>query len=285
MVVVVIATASCSDERKRKRDTDDDDDGSSRRSTASASAESSSSAATGDPKNYEELLVAISSKTKKSIHVSTLSARAIRCWMGNVSPDAPDFESRLLSELTERGFRVEVGKDSWSLRGRPALPPSCPVRTRGSFKIEAGVIVERDRDLAVLPSSVLDPASSSSADAGRARLKDVPADVIAGVRSVGPNEYKLSKKTAEYIRKEGLERAARSMRLGPRSKLRGLKADGLGAAMGFRNGDIVLEVNGIEVGDPDGALDAYSSIRTAKSGSVKVERDGAPVVLRYTEEP
>src|SRR6185503_11277123 len=51
-------------------------------------------------------------------------------------------------------------------------------------------------------------------------------------------------------------------------------------SFGVQSGDIVRSINGIDLTDPQKAMLAYSRMRSDKSLSVVVERDGRPTRLR-----
>ncbi len=45
-------------------------------------------------------------------------------------------------------------------------------------------------------------------------------------------------------------------------------------SLGLRNGDVLMEVNGISTASPDTALQAMASLKDAKKVRLKVKRDG-----------
>jgi general secretion pathway protein C len=51
-------------------------------------------------------------------------------------------------------------------------------------------------------------------------------------------------------------------------------------SLGLQSGDLVKSVNSIDLTDPQKAMMAYTRMRSDKSLSVVVERDGRPVRLR-----
>ncbi len=51
-------------------------------------------------------------------------------------------------------------------------------------------------------------------------------------------------------------------------------------SFGLQSGDLVKSINGIDLTDPQKAMLAYSRMRSDKSLSVVVERDGRPTRLR-----
>ncbi len=57
----------------------------------------------------------------------------------------------------------------------------------------------------------------------------------------------------------------------------GVHPDSLLAALGIENGDRIERVNGASIATPEGALNAYTSMRYAQQFSVEVDRAGRPV--------
>ncbi len=53
------------------------------------------------------------------------------------------------------------------------------------------------------------------------------------------------------------------------------------AELGFRSGDVLLEVNGLPIRSPDEGLYAYSALKSAKCFEVVFERDGTRMTKRY----
>jgi membrane-associated protease RseP (regulator of RpoE activity) len=53
-------------------------------------------------------------------------------------------------------------------------------------------------------------------------------------------------------------------------------------ALGIQNGDTISSINGVSLADPDKALQAYASLKTATSFDVDIIRRGQPVTLHYT---
>jgi general secretion pathway protein C len=55
--------------------------------------------------------------------------------------------------------------------------------------------------------------------------------------------------------------------------------------LGLRNGDVVRRLAGYELVSPDKALEAYASLRGAKSIPVELLRAGKPLTLIYEIQP
>jgi general secretion pathway protein C len=54
------------------------------------------------------------------------------------------------------------------------------------------------------------------------------------------------------------------------------------ARLGFRNGDDLRRVNGVELSSPERAIELYRSLHTARHVVVELERAGRPMILTYT---
>ena len=62
-------------------------------------------------------------------------------------------------------------------------------------------------------------------------------------------------------------------------KLFGIRSSSPLSALGIRNGDVLLGVNGVSVTDSDGLLERYVALRRATSITLELERQGAPLQL------
>ena len=65
-------------------------------------------------------------------------------------------------------------------------------------------------------------------------------------------------------------------------RLFGVRPGSYFARLGFENGDTVLTLNGLDIGSPEKALDAYAKIRSAAAVTVEIERRGKPLTLDYS---
>lgn len=63
-------------------------------------------------------------------------------------------------------------------------------------------------------------------------------------------------------------------------KLFGIRPRSIYESCGFRNGDVVSKVNGMDFTSPDKALQVYSGIREAKTLEVEVVRGGKPARVK-----
>jgi len=64
-----------------------------------------------------------------------------------------------------------------------------------------------------------------------------------------------------------------------------VRPDGLIAAAGFRNGDVVVAVNGYELTSPDKALKVYTKLRNARHYTIDIERRGRRMKLELDPVP
>ena len=62
-------------------------------------------------------------------------------------------------------------------------------------------------------------------------------------------------------------------------RLWSIRPDGLIAAAGFRNGDVVVALNAYPLSTPDKALLAYAKLRNASHYRIDIERQGRPMTL------
>lgn len=65
-------------------------------------------------------------------------------------------------------------------------------------------------------------------------------------------------------------------------KIYGIRRSSLLGHLGIQNGDMLRTINGYDLTDPTGVLDAYSHLRQADQLSISMERRGAPVTMEYS---
>lgn len=119
----------------------------------------------------------------------------------------------------------------------------------------------------------------------RPRPTTTPID-LSGVKAIDDHTFEVA---AEVIDKLGEPSAARSARIVPAIKngepdgfkLYAIRRGSLPAALGFKNGDRIARINGLDVSRPDGLLAAYRRIKKARDVTVEIERRGKPVTLTY----
>jgi hypothetical protein len=110
-------------------------------------------------------------------------------------------------------------------------------------------------------------------------------DAGASVTPIGKDSYRISPALRDQFLAE-----PRDMRFVPAMKdgksigvkLYGIRKGSWPDKAGLKNGDLVRRINGLEVGEPDKALEMYQQVKTATNVDIELERKGKPVLLRYT---
>ncbi|WP_437734240.1 type II secretion system protein GspC [Sorangium sp. So ce1335] len=120
----------------------------------------------------------------------------------------------------------------------------------------------------------------------RSGRSSVPPEIAASIKRVGEMEIDIDRSAAEKIFEQPdivtqTSAAIPEMRgdqvLGLKMTI---KPGSVLESLGLQSGDLVKSVNSIDLTDPQKAMMAYSRMRSDKSLSVVVERDGRPVRLR-----
>lgn len=109
-----------------------------------------------------------------------------------------------------------------------------------------------------------------------------------GIRPVAPNRWLIEGGVVEQAR-GNLGEVLKSARMEPRLVngatdgfvVAMLQPGSLLSQMGFRKGDVVLQVNGMPLDSPEKALQIFQQLREARSLRVHVERQGQPSVFEY----
>jgi len=64
-------------------------------------------------------------------------------------------------------------------------------------------------------------------------------------------------------------------------EIRGVRPGTLLTKLGIQNGDILESVNGQSLSNPDAALGAYTTLRTADKFNLSIRRAGQPMMINY----
>ncbi len=112
--------------------------------------------------------------------------------------------------------------------------------------------------------------------------------VALGILKVSETEFLVDRRVVD-VALEGQADLTRTVRIVPESeggkvigiRLFGVRPGTLLYLIGFQNGDRLESVNGLDVGTPEHALEAYARLRTARDVSVILNRRGSPTRLDY----
>lgn len=115
-----------------------------------------------------------------------------------------------------------------------------------------------------------------------------PQTDAEGIRPVAPNRWLIEGDVVEQAR-GNLGELLKSARMEPRLVngatdgfvIAMLQPGSLLSQMGFRRGDVVMQVNGMPLDSPEKALQIFQQLREARSLRVHVERQGEPSVFEY----
>ena len=112
--------------------------------------------------------------------------------------------------------------------------------------------------------------------------------VLEGIERVSANEYNVRRSTVDRILESQAE-LMRTTRIMPVDQggrvigvqLFGVRGNSLLGRLGLQNGDVLNRINGLDIGSPDRALEAYSRLRTSDNLQVSVTRNGQPVNIDF----
>jgi S1-C subfamily serine protease len=117
----------------------------------------------------------------------------------------------------------------------------------------------------------------------------VDSALLDTIRKLDDSHYEVPRTTVDRVLQNPMAmakgvRVVPAMRNGKPEgmKLYAIRPTSLWAALGFRNGDTIRAINGVELTSPDKALDAYTTLRDATRFEIDLLRRGAPEVLVIT---
>jgi general secretion pathway protein C len=130
-------------------------------------------------------------------------------------------------------------------------------------------------------ASSREPAPSATAGPTASAAPDVsyPDDTIpapSAKSSARVDKAVLQEVLMDYARHAGSLRSRPSQ---DGTLLPSLKADSALAKVGLKEGDLLKDINGFKMTEPDEAVDAYAKLKGAKRFDIHIVRDGKPMTL------
>jgi type II secretory pathway component PulC len=161
----------------------------------------------------------------------------------------------------------------------PETPPAAPVQaSAATTTTEATPAAAPVGSAAPIASAV--PSASPAPSASAAPSAPTAAEPI---RVVAPDQRELSE-AGRTMAVDELERAtdaARKEAKGGPLRVFGVAAGGTLAKLGLENGDRLVSLDDRTLGAEPDARGAFTAARKATSMTLKIERKGKPLMLRY----
>jgi general secretion pathway protein C len=147
--------------------------------------------------------------------------------------------------------------------------------------------VERNRALLLLADGTQGELMFV-ASAASVRSTAAAASTSGGIRDLGGNRYQVARDEVEQAR-NNLNQLLKQARLEPYAVngrtegfvVRMIRPNTLLAKLGLRVGDVVNQVNGVELDSPEKALQIFQQLREAKRLTVNLTRGGERLVFAY----
>jgi type II secretory pathway component PulC len=111
-------------------------------------------------------------------------------------------------------------------------------------------------------------------------------EIDDGVRPVAPQVWEIDRWLVERVHRTTTYRTMRIIPHEENGEVVGVKVYGVRRAsflghLGFMNGDMIVSVDDVPVGDPDAVLRAYSRLRANETVFVRIHRRGEDRVHVY----
>jgi general secretion pathway protein C len=108
------------------------------------------------------------------------------------------------------------------------------------------------------------------------------------IKPIGENQWMIDRQVAEEAR-NNIGELLKSARMEPNVVngntegfvVKMIQPGSLLANLGIRKGDVIMEVNGVELASPEKALQIFQQLREARHISIGLQRDGAPMSFDY----
>lgn len=272
---LTIALAACGKSKSDERRRDSDDDREDRSSKRDREKDVDTRAGAGGrfrldvtSATVDETLTAYRRATGNDLGMKDSVRKRIDCVRVTLSVErdsAQDVERALGDKLGEYGLKIEERTGLTGVVRDYAKPSPCA--------------------LAGGDEPDLDPLEPGLPRTPRTPLTPDPPP--EGIEKISDNHFRIERTTFEALKADA--KAARTV---PRTSgtgtkglsLFGIKHNGILYALGFRNGDVVQRVNGMELSDPTKVLDAYAKLKDAAAFVVEVERRRSTTPVKITIE-
>lgn len=155
--------------------------------------------------------------------------------------------------------------------------------------IDRNFVVIRHRDGSLenlmLPS---DAPPARAATATPAAAATAPGATQYNITQIGENKWQIPRQTAEDAR-GNLNELLRQARMEPRIVagqtegfiVRMIRPNSFLDMLGIKRGDILMEINNIQLNSPERALQIFQQLREARNIAVSLVRNGEPMTFEY----
>jgi general secretion pathway protein C len=158
-----------------------------------------------------------------------------------------------------------------------------------------GKVQEVNRNLVKIkyPDGSVEELPLYEGEKGREPSAPAPAAATAGgngyaVKSIGENRWVIPREEAEKAR-GNLNELLKQARMVPNIvngqtdgfSVQMIRPNSLLDLLGLKVGDIVMQVNGMDLNSPEKALQIFQQLREAKHISIGVRRNGSPLTFEY----
>ncbi len=140
----------------------------------------------------------------------------------------------------------------------------------------------------ILPLYQGDDQGAARTAARPTRKSTRPQSAGAGIRPVGENRWEISQEEVEKAR-GNLNELLKQARMEPHIVngqtegfvVRMIQRNSLLAKLGIRRGDVVMQVNGVELDSPEKALQIFQQLREARNINIGLSRNGERMNFEY----
>ncbi len=141
------------------------------------------------------------------------------------------------------------------------------------------IVPDTGPDPTVKKPTIAEPRAPSAKNSKKAKLE---AEVKSKITKIAENHYEVDKSGVEIIMQHYAKLAGSIRARGTKEGMRisGIRPDSVLGEIGMQNGDLLSDINGFDMSDPEKAVDAYAKLRKAGKLDMTMMRDGAPVTIK-----
>jgi general secretion pathway protein C len=206
-----------------------------------------------------------------------------------------DFE-RSLAAIVGTDHKVGLHQGGAEVEGariRAILSDSVVLQNTGGLCRLAMFEVESAQDKPRLPGPVVEKPKKKKRRKKKGPTADRNAglteqEMAEGIEKVNDTNYNLSRSMLSKVLDNagkiiGIAAVAPKLEGGQSigMEIRGIRPDTLLTRIGIQNGDLLESINGQSLSNPDAALGAYTTLRTADKFNLTIRRGDKPMTINY----
>lgn len=165
------------------------------------------------------------------------------------------------------------------------------LRNRASNVCSLSMFKPAVSQVAAAPAAAPAPEAAAPVASAATEANATASELEAGITKISDTKYRVSRVSMDktLANPTAMMRFARGVPHTENGRNVGMRLTSVRATsplrkLGILPNDVVRSINGFDLSTPDGALEAYSKLRTQQALSISISRDGKPVTIEISIE-